>query len=808
MNKAVNTPDSFLKFRDFILDADKIRDEEKRNRFLVGKGELIKESLESLQKKEDWIHFGILLKVLSSEALHSPVPFLEVFQSETLCAALEDNEAVIKGAVAEFNFERAEALKILAETGEHAEKYTDRHRFVEAAIKLVWEQCDSGDKWTHEKPAARDAYNFIAECYLVRARLALPKGSTIPEKKLEALAKAMRWAKEASGENDALKAEILLEIDRWDKNYQKSEVRKNLESFLKSETYILKLSDPLHWAVADRLCAFNEEIADHKIASALAEFDLVLLNDDQVVESTRELTKDQRFSLPLRQARAAYRSKPDEVSARLKNAVDQLGSDKRGYIPLSHHLWDDTVKLIKDIAGDKNRAGQWESAVISAWEKCREAEKRIKLSIQVRWWWSRYQDLFDLAFKAAYEGGKSELAAEIADSRKSRPTIKIQNLERSLKDEDLDSFKQYVEADALFATGGYQAGLHKLKSLKVDKEKDPLPLIALPADWAAIHFYITADQAAYAVIVEDGECNGVEIDIDEAWKAFGRWEAERRAHGVNKNSADALKKLCQKCGKMLAPVIDTVQKRKIVFIPYGFLHMAPLHASILKDDSYLFEKYTTMVLPYWGQASREAPESGREYDILQTHLDSGGENIQLLNQEDWSNKGGVNNTREDVLTCIKSSFDNSGKPPRLIALFCHGQGDLNNPYNSRFLMKDGPLTHQKLVQELPGLGGCRVMLSACESDLVSGSFDLLDEHLSLANAFLSKKSGEVLGSLFTCGADVAREIILEVKSNPGLPVCEILREKQEDWLKNGNALWDIAVFRVMGSPRAQTELED
>ncbi len=223
MNKAVNTPDSFIEFKNFILDADKIRDEEKRTRFLIGKGDLIKGSLESLKKKEDWVHFGIVLKVLSSEALKSPVPFLEVFQSETLCAALEDNEPVIEEAVAEFNFKRAEALKTLAESGEHAEKYTDRHRFVEAAIRLVWERCDSRNKWMHEKPSARKAYNFIAECYLVRARLALPKGSTIPEKKLEALSKAMLWAKEASGENDELKAEILLEIDRWDGNYQKTQ---------------------------------------------------------------------------------------------------------------------------------------------------------------------------------------------------------------------------------------------------------------------------------------------------------------------------------------------------------------------------------------------------------------------------------------------------------------------------------------------------------------------------------------------------------------------------------------------------------
>ena len=119
-------------------------------------------------------------------------------------------------------------------------------------------------------------------------------------------------------------------------------------------------------------------------------------------------------------------------------------------------------------------------------------------------------------------------------------------------------------------------------------------------------------------------------------------------------------------------------------------------------------------------------------------------------------------------------------------------------------MLNGDLTHQRLAQDLSvsDLKKSKVILTACESDLVSGSFGLIDEHLSLANVFLSKGASEVLGALFECSSNIALDLILEAKNNSKTPLYEILQNKQKEWTEKKESIDEIAVFRVMGFPQA------
>ena len=262
-----------------------------------------------------------------------------------------------------------------------------------------------------------------------------------------------------------------------------------------------------------------------------------------------------------------------------------------------------------------------------------------------------------------------------------------------------------------------------------------------------------------------------------------------------------LEDLCRKSGEMLQPVIDKIESDKILFIPHSFLHLVPLHASQLKEGKYLFQEKTSLFLPSW---SLEPPDKGEalntDGDILLTNWKYTDDIEQLVEATGWINHKRDNNTAGDFFNALK----NLGKPPHLLVLFSHGQGNSVNPYHARFLMKDSPLTHQDIIQKLPeaSLAGARIILTACESDLVSGSFSLIDEHISLASAFLRRGAGETMGALFECYPTISGELILESKDNPGEPLYATLQKKQKEWLNDPDkSLRDIAVFRVMGFPQ-------
>ncbi|ETR69382.1 MAG: hypothetical protein OMM_09649 [Candidatus Magnetoglobus multicellularis str. Araruama] len=113
---------------------------------------------------------------------------------------------------------------------------------------------------------------------------------------------------------------------------------------------------------------------------------------------------------------------------------------------------------------------------------------------------------------------------------------------------------------------------------------------------------------------------------------------------------------------------------------------------------------------------------------------------------------------------------NENDSPNLLVIYCHGEGEYVNPYQSRLKLYGGPLTHHEIIQKVKpkALSGTRVMLTACETDLVNRKFEIVDEHLSLANAFLRKGASEVLGTLFQCDNHMSDELIEEARETTEL----------------------------------------
>jgi len=795
--------DLFEEFKKNIIQkADTILDLEKKAKFFKNHEKFISKILESLQNN-DWIHLGTVLKVMAQESLQAPVPMFGLQPSEKLCTGLKVNEDAIIESMAEFNLWRAKKLQQIAMQKKYAGKYIDRHRLLESAIRLTWEQFDSDESWHHTGISETEACDFIAQCYLFRSRLALAKGSTIPEKKLEALAKAWHWAAEKGyDEMNNLKMKIVLERDRWEKNLSEEWIKDQINSFLEKENSSLDFSKPLHWAVNDRARALeliSDESNDRRIT-----------NDHNISLITKSFTDKEKALVSLYQARAALRIQSDDISERLIKAVAALELPKRGtllkddspryHVPLSHYLWGDTVDFIEKAAEQGELKGKWEDSAVDIWRRCMEEESRVKVGIQIRWYWSRYRQLYQLAFQAAlnladHDPENLKLAAEITDSQKSRPTIKALALEKSLSEKGMESYKKHVEADVLFAAGNFVAGFEALKKIPVPEKEESRHIMNVPAGWAAVHFNITDRNDAHALIVEDKKCCHVSIKISCLWDAFNGWVASGRSSG--------LKKVCKQSGKMLLPVLNKIRSEKIFFIPHGFLHLVPLHASELAEDKYFFQEKSCLFLPSWSLAPLRDEVSVTNGDILLTKWNY--DDIKdIVERNDWSNNNSSSNRTENTPDDFFAALKKVQTPPGLLVLYCHGLSDFVNPYNSRFVMKGNDLTHQRLAQDLWafGLKKSKVILTACESDLVSGSFGLIDEHLSLANVFLSKGAGEALGALFECSSDISRELILESKKNPGKPLYEILQNKQKEWAKKKKPIDEIAVFRVMGFPQA------
>ena len=126
-----------------------------------------------------------------------------------------------------------------------------------------------------------------------------------------------------------------------------------------------------------------------------------------------------------------------------------------------------------------------------------------------------------------------------------------------------------------------------------------------------------------------------------------------------------------------------------------------------------------------------------------------------------------------------------------------------NPYRSALKMHEGPLTHQAIVQETDkeALLGTKVILTACESDLVSGANDITDEHLSIASAFLQKGASEICGTLFKCFTDISGDIIAASLDDLNSALYETVHNVQRNWIKEkSDELYKAAAFRIMGFP--------
>ncbi len=783
MNIKSSLLDLFEKFKNIVFEADTKNSMEERKKYLAENRDSFRQGIlalkESKEETKNLVALGVMLKIIEQFDMNSSVSFFETVPSRELCKEFDLHSSEIDEKLIEITFVRAGKLFENARTGKFTKKYLNRHRFIETAIRLVWElfPADASANWPYKKIQKTDACKFISKCYLLRSRLALPKGSDIPEKKIEAIQKAWDWLKDAGSETDDLKIEIALEKDRWEKNLSENWINEKLNKFFKNKHNAFDFSNHIHRAAYDR---------GRQTGIFTDDFDNEILN-------LPADNNDPFFFLY--QAKAAYRTQAPDQGNRLEEAVTALSG-----VPLSYHLWDDTVDLIK-----KAKEGEvigWDTAAIKAWEICMKEESRLKLGIQVRWYWSRQADLYELAFMAAIHKKDPVLAAKTADSLKSRPAVKLIQAENNLYKKDKEKLDKFREIETNFAAGNFHIGLENAKNWGTDFSLNLQDIQTIPSGWTVVHFYISLNDTGYAVIINaDGKNEIKKIKIEETWNDYKDWKVDlQKAGDYPVDASNSLKKLCEACGKMLEPVLEKVNAdKKIIFIPHGFLHLAPLHAALINDDP-LFNTMTCLFLPAWSLVPKAFRQKNNDKGILLTNWTPETDLKKFIDHKKWTNEKKTKCTPNDYISMFSSTNYDS---PALLAFYCHGQGDFMNPYRSALKMYGGSLTHQAIVQETDkeALLGTKVILTACESDLVSGKKDITDEHLSIASAFLQKGASEVCGTIFKCSPDIAGDIIAKSLDDSNPALYETVHTVQKNWIKEKpDELYKAAAFRIMGFP--------
>ena len=613
-------------------------------------------------------------------------------------------------------------------------------------------------------------YDFllaIANAYLLRSKIIHLKGRTIPEKKEEAIEKGIFYAEEAiKNVNGDLKA-----------------YRINAQLYMEQERIGIKNPEKLKEALKKAFnagCNDYSKLEDMQIAiryiesKPLTEIESSYVDClKQIIEST-ELDSSLEKAKVYRLLRMAYPANREwnEGLETSKQEISQRLQDSY----LSDSIWDATVQFIKQLKNDaqKNPNDCWKNWALEVYRICRDHEEETPTP-HLRWYWSKQRDLYDLAFLAESDPAEN---ARIADSVKSRMSLRLSSLEEIGKQhKNIKDYLELMVTDAYIRGAKSRIKYEQRKLKKKDATKKSPELEAIHENFVVIHFYLVqldGEKRGYALIYDGKTCTWKEkmpFGYDDLFSAFLTWQEN---YACSKEAANKqLVDLCEAIGKAMSFLFDVSiipPDSKVLFVPHDFLHRLPLHAAINNDKVFLKE-HASCYLPAWSMGRKVEVKSARKVEggtkrkILLKNFD--GHSFETVNGHSFEE---VKSRFSDY--CDKATpedLTNITDPPELLVILCHGQADQVNPFFAKLKLANGGITHLKILEseEKPSLSGSRVILGACETDLVPPLSDLLDEHLSMAVAFLGKGAREVLGTLWEVEAGKKEERILSVHAESG-----------------------------------------
>ncbi len=247
--------------------------------------------------------------------------------------------------------------------------------------------------------------------------------------------------------------------------------------------------------------------------------------------------------------------------------------------------------------------------------------------------------------------------------------------------------------------------------------------------------------------------------------------------------------------KLLRPLENYFEGRRLVIVPAGALYYVPFHA-LHDGEKYLIENREVVYSPsaaVW-QALRRKPARALKRAMLVGFAD---ESIPLVDDE-------INELKKifpgaKCLTGENASFAAyTRNAPKfdLLHLACHGQFRPENPMFSSLHLADGWVTvrdicAQKLAAEL-------VTLSACETGL--NKIAAGDEIIGLARGFLSAGVSSLILSLWTVNDDATAELMKSLYKyvQRGRTVSASLKVAQNEFIKRQAHPYFWSPFALIG----------
>ena len=737
--------------------------------------------------------------------------------------------------------QKAEKLYLAATSGDRI-PYEFRNNWLEKAVKIVLGLNDFSDQqdWKFGKVRPeREIYHFLANAYLRRGLSILPKGKGLsaPEKKLEAMRKALHWSERAL-EKDGLdldahlaRVRALYELCRMDRGSYRTLLKTAVEA-VKTVPSFFPPTTPFECFCLSLYCHFNDDEGSEK---EIFGFQANPWDDE-----------NNHPYLPLIRAQAGAKLlkkgiiKETDFLPKLTAAGNRLGK-----LGLFSPVWEDTVNFIKE-AAEKGVIG-WKEAAWTAWKACQKKERQMGFGLQIRQYWSRLSDIYALAYKGAISEGQIAKAVQVVDSLKGRTTLTWEEMDAFLATQkgnqasDIAMWRtRYFRSEAQSGMGGYVSGYGELmKQLpkKYRPSKMPLPETDIPSGWAAVHLYLDeTDKSGLTISALTGD-NADQTNKTPSWSfsepvpANVLWEAYEKWLGVYMSSdmivgcQETMDDLCQIIGRTLPFLFELATRVEgIIFIPHGFTHLLPLHAAKGSDGSYLFEKVSSTYLPAWalGPDTRKWNQniSKRKY-CLRYHTKQNEVAVYepLMNPASgstlWDWERDSEQIHGNVIFDLKAEIEKKG-PPEWLSILCHGKADALSPFRSALRLGPEGVSFLDLQLTPLNLRGTKVLLGACETELTPLRNSQLDEHLSLAGVFLGKGAEMVMGSLWECNGNLVRELI-ESALEGQERLWKVLRKKQESWMQGQDEglpkYWDefrgyernkrllyVAPFRILGYP--------
>ncbi|NEP78156.1 MAG: CHAT domain-containing protein, partial [Okeania sp. SIO3B3] len=237
------------------------------------------------------------------------------------------------------------------------------------------------------------------------------------------------------------------------------------------------------------------------------------------------------------------------------------------------------------------------------------------------------------------------------------------------------------------------------------------------------------------------------------------------------------------------------QCQKIILIPHRFLHLLPIHAFILNDDSYLLDRYE---VTYSSSCkllqlikNQQRPKFDKLFAIQNPTSDLIYSDLEVEKISSYFDSAEILAKEKATKTAFKTYNDFSSV--NCLHFSCHGYFNINSPLESSLLLANAETKTENLtlaeVFEL-NLSQCRlVTLSACETGLTDFR-DLSDEYISFPSSFIYAGSSNVVSSLWSPD-DLSTALLMikfyqNLKSYPELgegSIAIALRDAQM-WLRN------------------------